>query len=473
MFSFMRTSPIGGSVNYRDYTFEGDGHLYAFQEAFHDLAEVDGMFADMNCQGVDAFAKGYHNGGLTVARESADAFMKNVVMEGFFGNVKDRLIKLLKTLKEKIKSFFHSAVQYFDAFFKDGAAFAEKYEDELRDKDLDGFKVRMYTYKALSKDYSKTVATWEDMKKAALAEAKRSEIDITTEAFGFDGSDWVGCLALLSVVREYFLVNGSMWTQTPDAWQMSRLKKKGWKEVDSVQDAMKDGRTFQNASNMEGRDDIKDSDSKRKMYGSQSKSERIRSDWDGQPWMKDEHKEESPKEEETEKKIILPWKKDDHKDETSEKETEKTTVKSITSAQRKQIRRVCMHALSTIDNADYGAWHKQLKKAMRDGVTTAKEITPDISDMIDTLKNSKEQLSDIKDIGDKFQDEFDSEIDKVKDMDKSGDNAIRVRNHVAVFTEAKNVFMEYFQVLKSVMIERNNAYKSCLSAALHYDSKNK
>ena len=36
MFGFMRTSPTGDNINYSDYTFEGDGHLYAFQEAFRD-----------------------------------------------------------------------------------------------------------------------------------------------------------------------------------------------------------------------------------------------------------------------------------------------------------------------------------------------------------------------------------------------------------------------------------------------------
>jgi archaellum component FlaC len=92
--------------------------------------------------------------------------------------------------------------------------------------------------------------------------------------------------------------------------------------------------------------------------------------------------------------------------------------------------------------------------------------------MIDTLKNSNKQLGDIKDIMNTFQNDFDEEIDIVNGMDKSdNNNAIRIRNHVEVFTIAKNVFMEYFNLVKDVMIERNNTYKRCLSAALHYNAK--
>ena len=386
----------------------------------------------MNTRGVNAFAKAYHNGGMTAAQEAANTFMESVVKEGFFGDMKEKLIKLLKKLKEKIKAFFHSAVQYFDAFFKDGAAFAEKYEDELRDKNLDGFKVRMYTYKALSKDYSKTVATWEDMKKAAIAEAKRQEVDITTEAFGFDCDDWVAALEAVWInkaTKQVMLVDPS---QKAPA---------GWKKVSVNNDIPA---VYSKYTRYYGSDESEDDD--------HETGNRIADYGESENYGDD---------------------KDDGKSGEDSKSATKTDVKSITSSQRKEIRRVCMHSLSKIDSADNGKWTKQLKKAMRDGQGSMREITPDITDMIDVLKNSKDQLSEIKDIGDKFQDEFDDEIDKVNGMDKSGDNGVRVRNHVAVFTEAKNCFMEYFQVLKSVMIERNNAYKSCLSAALHYSAKDK
>ena len=445
MFGFMRTSPTGDNINYKDYTFEGDGHLYAFQEAFRDLAEIDGMIARMNNRGVNAYAEGYHKGGLTAAQEAANVFMESVVKEGFFGDMKDKLIKLLKKLKEKIKAFFHSAVQYFDSFFKDGAEFAEKYEDELRDKDLDGFKVRMYTYKALSKDYSKTVANWEDMKKAALAEAKKQEIDIATEAFGFDRDDWVGVLVALMETFYWQSLDDpnnikATDTFTPGKGKWKQISQKEYERIYYTEDSETGNRI----------EDYGDSEN----YGEDEKPKSIAgkiAERAKKNSSEDKPKDESPK----------------------EKEVTKTSVKSITSSQRKEIRRICMHTLCKIDSADNGKWTKQLKKAMRDGQGSMREITPDISDMIDVLKNSKEQLSDIKDIGDKFQDEFDDEIDKVNGMDKSGDNGVRVRNHVAVFTEAKNCFMEYFQVLKSVMIERNNAYKSCLSAALHYNAKSK
>ena len=428
MFGFMRTSPIGGSVNYRDYTFEGDGHLYAFQEAFHDLSEVDGMFATMNCQGVNAYAKGYHNGGLTVARESADAFMKNVVMEGFFGDVKDRLIKLLKTLKEKIKAFFHSAVQYFDAFFKDGAAFAEKYEDELNKKDLSGFKYQMYTYKQLNGKLGDCSNAWKRMKEIAMSKAKSENVDLTVrESFGFY-DDWIGSLIIL--------------TETV-YWRNKHTGK-----VFATPNDGNRGSAFVKISSSEYATAVAN--------GKHMSSTRNGPDDDGS---NDDEDEKTTRAEVPRNNAL------------SKKEESSTTVNRITNAQRKAIRKFCDWEIGKLSKMGEGDFDKQARKSFRDGQNTPRDIEPDIGDIIETLKNSKEQLSDLKDIQDAFMSDFDDEFDIVKGMDKSGDNGIRVSNHVAVFTIAKDSFMRYFNILKDVMIERNKTYKSCLSAALHYKAE--
>lgn len=453
MFSFMRTSPIGTGINYRDYTFEGDGHLYAFQEAFHDLAEVDGLFAAMNCRGVNAYAKGYHDGGLTVARESAERFMNEIVTEGFFGNVKERLIKLLKTLKEKIKSFFHSAIQYFDAFFKDGAEFAEKYEDELRDKNLDGFKYQMFTYKQLNGKLGDCSNAWKRMKEIAISKAKSENVDLTVrESLGFMDDDWIGALIVLTeTIYWKNKANGKVFATQNDGNRGSNFIKISSSEYAKL---VADGKHVSSTRKGPDDDGSNDDEDEKPAYSVHPREENDDDDDDDLP------------------DDLLVIRSGDKTDKDSKQSTA-TTVKRITTAQKKAIRKFCDWEIGKLSKMGEGDFDKQARKSFRDGQNTPRDIEPDIGDIIETLKKSKEQLSDIKDMQDTFLSDFDDEIDIVKGMDKSGDNGIRVSNHVAVFTIAKDSFMRYFNILKDVMIERNKVYKSCLSAALHYNSEKK
>lgn len=146
MFKFdnMKT-PQGGIVE-EDYSIENNGHLLAIQEAFEDISAINVSFADMNARCVDAYLEGAEAGGVEGGEVALEAFATDVVMEGFVKETKERIIKALKALKEKIMAFFRSARAYFDALVKNAKDFAEKYEDQLKGKDVSDIKVDMFEY---------------------------------------------------------------------------------------------------------------------------------------------------------------------------------------------------------------------------------------------------------------------------------------------------------------------------------------
>ena len=434
MFGWTETKPIGHGAGYNpaDYTFEGDGHLYAFQEAFRDLAEIDGMIAGMNNRGVNAYAEGYHKGGPEIAQESATAFMNSTtVTEGFLGDVKDKLVKLLTKLKEKLKAFFHSAVQYFDKWFKDEAAFAEKYEDEIDKKDLSDFKYKLFEWKMDAVDFKKA---WADLQKTALEEAKKADVAIL-EAFMANGNDWVGALEAKFYTKgnEFFEYNGSEADMAP-------LVAKGWKQVISSPEIMKGyGKTEVNGMKLLGNE---------KFAGVKPKN-------DDSSKTSDDSAESNS---------------EDNKEST--KDSTASTVKSITPAQRKQIQRAVMKALGS-DAQNPEGFKKDLAKKLRGGKSEPREINPNMSEIINGLKNYKEDLDNVKEAGDELTEGFDDEIDRIKGIESKGDEATKAKNRIAAFTEAKDMYMKLFDVYKTALKERGSQYKNCLSAALHYSPKEK
>jgi len=421
MFGWTETRPIGHGAGYNpaDYTFEGDGHLYAFQEAFHDLAEIDGMIARMNTRGVNAYAEGYHKGGPEIAQESASAFMNSTaVTEGFLGDIKDKLIKLLTKLKEKLKAFFHSAVQYFDKWFKDEAAFAEKYEDEISHKDLSDFKYKLYEWNMNAVDFKKA---WTDLQKTALDEAKKADVAIL-EAFMVDKNDWVGALEGLWVHD-----GNKVWTRSDSK------PGDGWRSVGV------------------GNDTDTDEQIQNKFKSTSSMSDYTHS--------QDHHS--------VQKDLLDHGEKDEEK-----KDSTASTVKPITSSQRKQIQRAVMKALGS-DAQNPEAFKKDLAKKLRGGKSEPREINPDMNKIIDGLKNYKEDLDNVKTAGDELIEGFDGEIERINGMESKGAEATKARNRIYAFTEAKDTYMKLFDVYKSALKERGSQYKNCLSAALHYSPKEK
>jgi len=131
-----------------NYSIENDGHLLAVQEAYEEISEIMESMADTNAAAVDAYVEGRDNGGEAGIQAAMESF-NATVMEGFFSDAKTKIVNMLKKMWAKIKAFFKSALQYFNALWMSGKKFAEKYQSEIEDaaKELDGnLKIKMFKY---------------------------------------------------------------------------------------------------------------------------------------------------------------------------------------------------------------------------------------------------------------------------------------------------------------------------------------
>ena len=425
---FAWENPITGyesdKVDPANYTYEGDGLHLAFMEAYADLADIDIMFAQVSTQGTNTYAKAYNQGGQQAAMEAVTAFKGEPVFEGFLSDVKNKIISLLTKLKEKIKAFFHSAIQYFDKFFKNGAEFAEKYEDELRNKDdLDDFKYKMYKWDELNKPNFKS--DWADMKNKAIKAAKDNGV-VLMESYGMDSSNWMD--AVWTIAME------ALWgSHTSKAYVKSKYQPPGMVKLA-----------------VDGQEDI----TIRQLYNQdpawhRASGEEIADAKGGNPFG-DAGKQ--------------------HGEPIDNKNTTTTTsdIKSVSASQKKLIVAAAIKALDG-ESEKIDKFKEKLKKKLRGGAEP-REIKPDIGKIIDILKDT-DATDKIKEAGDELLEAIDDQIDNAKDADRSGDDAKKVKNSVTVFTVCKDVYMAYFNVYKACLEERESQYKSCLSAALHYHGK--
>lgn len=361
MFNFGRN--VGGyePINESDYSIENNGHLLAIQEAFEDLAEINASVAEMNDRCVDAYGTARFEQGQTASM--ATATMESAmapVMEGFFGDMKDKLISMLKKLKEKIIAFFKSALKYFNALFMNARNFAEKYEDELNEKsnELDGLKVEMYDYanlKSYGNNVLKTIGN-------TLGEYKKQDgslMDDKAEAVG----------------KKIAAAQGRTGVEKEAAGKKEYLK--------TVREDILKGCRVSGAISNE------------KMH------EAIRIHLRG--------------------------------DKTSPKMVEVNVSKLISELKDDDVTDVC--------------------ESVRD------EVTGQLDNLIDDLNKLKDKASD--------------NLKNSNDANRSNhQEALRVAKfNVSCFTEAKSIVMGAFDVYKSVVKERDSAYKSALSKALHYKKK--
>ena len=443
MFAWENARPIGHGSGYNpsDYTLEGDGLMYAFQEAFSDLAEITGMFADANTKAVNAYAKGYHNGGgYEAAQEAANAFMNSsVVKEGFFGDIKNKLIKLWEKLKEKIKAFFHSAIQYFDKWFKSEAAFAEKYEDEINDKELDGFKYKLFDWDLSAFEAGQA---WKKMTEGAFKAAKNEGL-VMNESYSLGHyGDWVDGLVALMEVKYLQRNDGSIKVVANDnEADQILISQPSWHEISASKYSelhnAKHNRWQGTGYNLGGQD-----------------SSGIKSG--------------------SEKQAVSNDSSEGSSEEETAKDSSASTVKSMTTGQRKAVQRAVMAALGYADSSSIENFKKSIAKKLRGGKTEPREKEPNMSDIISGLKDYKEGLDNIQEAQESLVSDIDDEIDRLKDLksDAKGDEAKKYKNRSDVLVEAKNVYMVAFNVYKDGLKERGTQYKNCLSAALHYSKKN-
>ena len=460
MFNWMRDPIEEKMISPEDYTFEGDGHFLAIEEAFEELTSINEDIAEMNARGVNVFAEAYHANGEQAAHEAATAFANGPVMEGFFGDMKERLVNMLKKLWAKLKAFFHRAMQYFDALFKNAKQFAEKYEDELKDKDLDKFKFKMHTY---TLDAVKIDKAWKDVQNDVRKAAYNADVAITKEAYGWadNRNEWV---TLLEEIL-YLDNQHGIYSKT---YKRGFAKREMDEDVARQRGYVTSSEYKREKGTINNLDPVSDIDKS----AIETRREKDRSAREYETGMKSTRDERVAKNRERSQML-----RDKYANSVPEPITQKTKdptkeekVESITNNQRKQVREAIMKSICGGSANTTEKFRKELARKLRNGKSEPREIEPDIDKIIDISKDSDDELGKIKEIESDMNESFQNMIDKVNDSGsgKEGDDKIRIKNEVAIFTEGKNIFVTMYDVYKSAVQERNSAYKSCMSAALHY-----
>lgn len=406
MFSWAK--PISSSsegFNPEDYTFEGDGGLLAFEEAFHDIALINEKIAEANTEGVNRYAEAWHQGGQQAAMEAASAYVNGPVMEGVVGDAWESIKKAFKKLWAKIKAFFHSAIQYFDAYFKNARKFAEKYEDEIKNAKLDGFKYEMHRW-----NFTKLESiNWKDVEQKAIDAAKKN--NVVCEASGRING-WVDVLMEVlyynADTKEY--ATSSVNAEPADGFSKDMTRS----DINHFQD--KTGWTsvpFSKATKMRG--------------GSPSP---------GSP---------SP----------------------GSDPSKTSSVAKITTSQEKEVEKALINALgygSTRGNLE--SFKKELMHDLM-GSAEPKPLDNPVDDCLNYLK-ADDDLDRIKEWEDTMNTSFGEMEDSLNAADKEGDDQTKAKNKLKVFTIGKNVAMAMFKVYTEAVKKRQSECKGCLSAALHY-----
>ena len=403
------------SINSNNYTEEG-GLLQAFEESYTDMSNIEIKMANYNNACVKVFAEAYHNNGSMEAGEQAvRKFQKKIMREGFFSDIKDSLINLLKKLKEKIIAFFKAARQYLDSWLLSEAKFAEKYEDKVGEKTLTNFKYEMYDYNLQAIDFKQA---WSETTTAAKTAAKGADVAIT-ESFNLPRKlNWINDFRILCEA----VVN-----------------------IDLV-----DSKKFYSI-NGEGRVAGSYILTHKNLY-----SNRVIEEAD-----KNENSEEKPKE--------------TPKPDEAAKVAKVAKAAAITEAQKKVVKRAVYSKIAgeDVDTDKSSKFEEAIKKKLRGGRKEKKEIHPDMDKVIDGLKEHKEILSDVDDAREAAISGIDELIDKLKDKDyndeqKAAGDQVKDKNTVAIFQICKNAYTTLFNIYKDIVKERGSAYKSCLLAALRY-----
>ena len=189
MLAFNNSFGNGGvAIDPSNYGVEAGGFFLAIQEAYADFAEIDEMCADYNSIAVGIAAEGLNRSGRSGLEAALESFQMSPVSEGFFGSLKDKIVKALKALKEKIIAFFKSVIQFLSRIFMSDKNFIKKYKAELDKVDPDGMKFEMYDYSKFG-DHINSIATaaknlaTTDIKKLADKQEGTSKMNENVVAF--------------------------------------------------------------------------------------------------------------------------------------------------------------------------------------------------------------------------------------------------------------------------------------------------
>lgn len=154
-----------------------------------------------------------------------------------------------------------------------------------------------------------------------------------------------------------------------------------------------------------------------------------------------------------------------------------STTKELESGSfKKKVGQEVMHAICGESVTSGDAFRRAIVKKMHKGATVKREITPNIGEMVKALREG-EEVDDCKNAKSDCETSFNDEISALERLEKdtkdNGQEAFskNIKARYGHFLEAKSISMTAFDAYKAVVVERNSAYKACLSKALHYSEK--
>jgi hypothetical protein len=442
--------PIGhrdeNSYNLSDYTYEGDGLHRAFEEAYAGMSEINALQARFNTRCVNVYAEAYHEtGSHEAALEAVNNFEQYaIIKEGFLTSIKEGLLKIINAIKEKIIAFFKSVVRYFDEFFMDADKFASKYEKELDEKNLAGFKYAVYEYNLEGVDLKKS---WAVVYGAARKKAEELKVQLLKEGWYIqnDSDDFTNGKAEIT-------------------WFPGDIDNRldaGYKHIDSdaeLKGYINGGHVLisdAHIQQMEKQKGLVDE------FGGAEQLKQALSKYKGS---------------------IKPIVAGGGGGSTGPTATQ---VKQMTTSQHKSVKIACYDALCDGTNSPE-SFKKGIRKKLQGGRTEPKEIdfSSGVGSIVDALKNYKDVMSSIDDAKEAMvtaYDELKEKIDKVKDDIKVKEEAARSSEekldlekhkvHLSLINDVKQVYTLFFDTYTAVCKERTTNYKKCMAAALHFKAK--
>lgn len=139
MFNYQSNGAVDAPV-FEGYGAEVGGDVVALMEAHEDY---------------EAIIEAMHAYAMTdiqpeaVLEQTGESDIE-VVKEAMVKNALEKVKAFFSKLWGKLKAFFASALRLLDGIFKDGKAFAEKHQTEIRALKVNGMKVKMFQYEHLN-----------------------------------------------------------------------------------------------------------------------------------------------------------------------------------------------------------------------------------------------------------------------------------------------------------------------------------
>ena len=173
--NFTVTAPV-----YEGYGVDVNGDILAITESFDDQLEiVKALHAiDMEELAMRSDVRQLRESGADLYAIEVRQQQYEAVTESMVKNAYQKIKEFFSKLWGKIKAFFESVARYFNSLFKSSKEFATRYEPELKELDLSGFKYKMHEYTNLD-DVDKKVTD----RKAKIEEvfAKLKAVDGSEE----------------------------------------------------------------------------------------------------------------------------------------------------------------------------------------------------------------------------------------------------------------------------------------------------